>query len=315
MKCVVLGGGGFIGSHVTDALLKEPGYHVTVFDRPGAIYLDLLEERGAKIIVGDFLNIQDLVRAVQGSDVIFHLISTTVPSYSNDHVVFDVETNIIGSLNLLDVARESKVHKVIFSSSGGTVYGVPESAVIREDHQTQPISSYGITKLTIEKYLHLYWKLHGLDYCILRISNAYGERQVPSVIQGLIPAVIDKALRHEEIKIWGDGSVVRDYIYVTDVAAGFVSASKYSGEDRVFNISTGVGYSTNEILEKLKTIADFPIDIKHDPARLYDVPVNILDNSKARQLLNWNPIVSIEDGLEKTYRYFAKLADYEKTID
>lgn len=315
MKCVVLGGGGFIGSHITDALLKEPGYQVTVFDRPGAIYLDQLKESGAKIIVGDFLNVQDLVRAVQGNDVIFHLISTTVPSYSNDHVVFDVETNIIGSLNLLDVAREAKVHKVIFSSSGGTVYGVPERTVITESHQTQPISSYGITKLTIEKYLHLYWKLHGLDYCILRISNAYGERQVPSGVQGLIPTVIDKALRHEEINIWGNGSVIRDYIYVTDVAAGFVSASKYFGEDRVFNISTGVGYSTNEVLERLKALVDFPINIKHDPARLYDVPANILDNTKARELLKWKPIVSIEEGLEKTYRYFAELADYEKSTD
>jgi UDP-glucose 4-epimerase len=132
---------------------------------------------------------------------------------------------------------------------------------------------------------------------------------VPSGIQGLIPTVINKALHHEEINIWGDGGVVRDYIYVTDIAAGFVSASKYFGDDRIFNISTGVGYSTNEILEKLKKLLHYPLKIKHDSARLYDVPVNILDNSKARQLLKWEPKVGLEEGLEKTCRYLAKLAD------
>jgi UDP-glucose 4-epimerase len=132
MKCIVLGGGGFIGSHVTDALLQEPEFQVTVFDRPGANYLDLLKDKGARIILGDFLNVRDLVHAIQGNDIIFHLVSTTVPSYSNDHVIFDVESNIIGSLNLLDVAKEAGVHKVIFSSSGGTVYGNPETPVITE---------------------------------------------------------------------------------------------------------------------------------------------------------------------------------------
>lgn len=307
MKCIIIGGGGFIGSHLADALLKESDYKVTVFDRPGAYYLDLLKDQGAKIILGDFLNVQDLVRAVEGNEIIFHLVSTTVPSFSNEHAVFDVETNVIGSLNLLDVAREAGVRKVIFSSSGGTVYGIPNIPIINELHPTQPISSYGITKLTIEKYLHLYWKLYGLDYCILRISNAYGERQVPSGIQGLIPTVISKALRHEEIDVWGNGNVVRDYIYVTDIASGFVRASKYFGDQRIFNISTGIGYSVNDILEKMKHLVNYSLAIKHEPARPYDVPVNILDNCKAKQYLDWKPIVGIEEGLEKTYRYLEKV--------
>lgn len=307
MKCIVIGGGGFIGSHLTDALLREPGYQVTVFDRPGASNLDPLKEKGARIFLGDFLNVQDLVRAVEGNEIIFHLASTTVPSFSNDHAVFDVETNIIGSLNLLNIAREAGARKVVFSSSGGTVYGNPITPIVDENHPTQPISSYGITKLTIEKYLHLYWKLYGLDYCILRISNAYGERQIPNGVQGLIPTVINKALHHEEISIWGDGSVVRDYIYVTDIASSFVCAAKYQGDEKVFNISTGIGYSTNEILEKLYEFAGYTLRVSHDMARLYDVPVNILDNSRAKQALQWNPIVGLEEGLRMTYEYLAKL--------
>lgn len=308
MKCIVIGGGGFIGSHLTDALLQEPDYKVTVFDRPGAYYLDSLRDKGAKIVIGDFLNVQDLVRAVEDNEIVYHLVSTTVPSFSNEHAIFDVETNVVGSLNLLNVAREAGVHKVVFSSSGGTVYGVPENPVIKETHPTQPISSYGVTKLTIEKYLHLYWKLYGLDYCVLRISNAYGERQVPSGIQGLIPTVINKALRHEEIDIWGDGNVIRDYIYVTDIAAAFVRASKYNGHQKVFNISSSIGYSVNDILAKLKHLVNYSLVIKHDPARPYDVPVNILDNHMAKQLLDWEPNISIDEGIEKTYRYLEKLA-------
>ena len=160
------------------------------------------------------LNPDDIGRAVSGSDVVYHLASTTVPKTSNDDPPYDVETNILGTLRLLEVAWKKQVKKIIFPSSGGTVYGIPQEIPIKEDHPTEPISSYGICKLTIEKYLNLYWKLHGLDYCILRISNAFGERQPVTETQGAISAFLDGAINHRELVVWGDGSIMpRLYIH------------------------------------------------------------------------------------------------------
>ena len=214
MNCVVMGGGGFIGSHLTESLLLRYG-KVTVFDKPGAPHLDLLSRKGANIILGDFLESTHVQKALISADTVFHLISTTVPKSSTDDPVFDIETNLVGTVSLLNLAKKTGVKKIVFTSSGGTVYGVPREIPISEDHPTDPISSYGIVKLTIEKYLHLLWTLYGMNYSILRISNAYGERQIANSAQGIIPTIIDKVLHDEVFTIWGDGSVIRDYVHIS----------------------------------------------------------------------------------------------------
>ncbi len=252
MNCVVIGGGGFIGSHLSEALIEKYD-KVTVFDRPGASYLQLLSQKGAKIIQGNFLEPTHLQEALAGADTLFHLISTTVPKSSMDNPVFDIESNLIGSINLFDQARNAGVKKIIYASSGGTVYGVPQQIPISEDHPTDPICSYGIVKLAIEKYLHLYWTLFGLDYCVLRVSNAYGERQIVNSAQGVIPVLIDKELHHQRFTIWGDGSVIRDYIHVSDIVSAFLRASEHNGEPRIFNIGSGIGHSVNDIAKTLES--------------------------------------------------------------
>ena len=226
-----------------------------------------------------------------GSEVVFHLVSATLPKSSNDNPVYDVESNVMGTLRLLDIARTNGVRRVVFASSGGTVYGLPHTLPISETHSTEPLVSYGITKLTIEKYLHMYHALHGVDYCVLRLANPFGERQRVSAAQGAVAVFLHRALHGETIHIWGDGSVTRDYIYIQDAIGAFVRALSYQGEQRVFNIGSGQGLSLNEILAAIEKLLGRPVARTYEHGRKFDVPVNVLDISRARELLGWQPSV------------------------
>lgn len=296
MRYLVVGGGGFLGSHLSEALLAE-NHEVVIFDQPNARYLEYSRQQGAVIKTGDFLNSDDIRKAMENCDIVYHLISTTVPQTSNENPQNDIRTNVIGSLCLLDEARNQGIKKIIFSSSGGTVYGIPQEIPIKESHPTEPISSYGIGKLTIEKYLHLYWVLYKLDYCILRISNAYGARQPITPTQGVIAAFLDKATNNEEIIVWGDGSVLRDYVYASDIANAFLKASLYQGDLKVFNIGSGHGHSLNDIIGAIENIIQVPLQVKYLPGRPFDVPINVLDISRAKLHLNWEPKVRLEEGI------------------
>lgn len=305
MKCLILGGGGFLGSYLSQTLLAA-NHHVTIFDQPQARYLEYIRQQGADITIGNFLNQGDLRQAMEGCDAIYHLLSTTVPQTSNENPQDDIQTNVIGSLHLLDEARKCGVKKVIFSSSGGTVYGIPQQVPIPENHVTEPISSYGIGKLTIEKYLHLYWVLHGLDYCVLRVSNAYGERQPVTPTQGAIASFLSKAVAGEEITVWGDGSVMRDYIHASDIARAFVQALTHQGDLKIFNIGSGQGHSLNDIIDAITSAAGCPLQIKYMQGRPFDVPINVLDISRAKLHLNWQPQVELAEGISRTFQWMLK---------
>jgi UDP-glucose 4-epimerase len=305
MKVVIMGGGGFLGSHLAETLLAH-GEEVKVFDQPGGRYLNYSRERGAKIVTGNFLDPNAVDEAISDCDVVYHLVSATVPQTSNENPQFDVEVNLIGTLQLLEQMRKSRVKKIIFSSSGGTVYGIPQEIPIKESHATDPISSYGITKLAIEKYLHLYWTLHGVEYCILRVSNAYGARQPITPTQGAIAAFLGRAASKEEIVIWGDGTVLRDYVYASDIANAFYRASLYQGESRVFNIGSGHGHSLNDIIAAIENITEVPLQVKYLPGRPFDVPVNVLDVTRAKSHLGWEPKVRLEEGVWSAWEWMAK---------
>lgn len=303
MRYLVIGGGGFIGSHLCESLLAG-GHKVRVFDRPNARYLDILAQKGAEIIPGDFMDVDVAERALSNCDMGFHLVSATVPQTSNENPIYDIETNVLGTLRFLDVARRSSVKRIIFASSGGTVYGIPQEIPIKESHPTAPINSYGITKLMVEKYLHLYWKLYGLDYSILRISNAYGERQPITQTQGVISSFLGRAIQQEEITVWGDGSVIRDYIYVGDISNAFMKAASYKGNLKVFNVGSGQGHSITDIICTIENIMQKPLKIKYAPGRSFDVPINILDITQAKTQLKWQPEVGILDGISRAYEWF-----------
>ncbi len=306
MKCLILGGGGFLGSHLSDKLLQL-GYEVRVFERPNLKkYRNFDCSEKIEWFEGDFANSDDLERSVFGCNIIYHFVSTTLPKSSNDNPVYDVETNLVGTLNLLNHAHKEKIQKIIFLSSGGTVYGVPEILPLKEIHPSNPLCSYGITKLAIEKYFHLYHMLYGLDYCVLRLANPFGERQRVTGAQGAVAVFLDKALKGETIEIWGDGSVVRDYVYVHDVVDAMVKAIDYGGSVRLFNIGSGKGQSLNDILDEIESLLGRPVERKYTQARSLDVPSNVLDIDQADRFLKWQPSVTFRQGLERTLEWLQK---------
>jgi len=305
LKCLVLGGGGFIGLNLCEALVAA-SHQVRVFERPrltvegaeGPVAHDSVS--GVEWVEGDFANRADLDNVVSGCDVVFHLICTTLPGTSNGNPVYDIESNVISTIRLLDAARAAKVKKVVFISSGGTVYGIPTKLPISEDHPNAPICSYGITKLAVERYLYLYHYLYGLDYCVLRVANPFGERQRAASAQGAVAVFLHRALRNEPVEIWGDGSVVRDYVYIGDVVSAFMKAIEYSGNIRTFNIGSGRGCSLNELLQTIESVLQRPIERIHLEPRAVDVPVNVLDIGAAKTFLQWQPATPLREGLSKT---------------
>ena len=300
MKCVVFGGGGFIGSTIVDRLLVA-GHSVRIFERPRvAPYRLFSETEKVEWMTGDFLSIHDISSALEGMDTVIHLVSFTLPKTSNDDLIYDVQTNLIATIQLLNSMLAMKVNKIVFISSGGTVYGVPRYIPVDEDHPTDPVVSYGITKLAIEKYLLMFKILHGMKVLILRVANPYGPRQRVETAQGAVAAFFHRSLHNQKIEIWGDGSITRDYIYIDDVAEAFLRAVDYSGDLSVFNISSGIGTSLNELAELIGKSIGRQLDCTYLEKRPFDVPTSILNNNLAATHLGWVPKTVLQYGLAKT---------------
>jgi UDP-glucose 4-epimerase len=242
----------------------------------------------------------DLKRALHSVDAVFHLVSTTLPKNSNDDPIYDVESNLVGSLRLLEAMVATKVRKIIFISSGGTVYGPPQYLPVDEKHPTNPTVSYGITKLAVEKYLSLYSDLHDIKPVILRVANPFGSKQRLESAQGAVAAFIHKALRGDPIEVWGDGSVIRDYLHVSDVASAFLKAMTYEGPERIFNISSGKGTNLNELAAIVSIAVGQKVKKLHLPGRDFDIPSNILSNELAAKELEWKPKLTLEEGIRLT---------------
>lgn len=298
--CLILGGGGFIGAALADQLVAE-GWAVRIFDRPGVQpYRTFAAHERVEWVEGEFGNLVDIRAALQGVDAVVHLISTMLPRRSNEAPLLDVQSNVLGSLQLLQEMVSQGVHRIVFASSGGTVYGRPVQVPIREDHPTQPEVSYGICKLMIEKYLYLFNQLHGIRPISLRIANPYGGRQRIDTAQGAVAVFLHRALREETVEIWGDGSVVRDYLHVADVADAISAALRYDGTHQVMNIGAGRGLSLNGLLDDIGALLGRKIERRYLPGRGFDVPVSVLDISLAQAELGWTPRISLVDGLKLT---------------
>jgi UDP-glucose 4-epimerase len=295
MRILVLGGSGFLGSHIVDKFLAEK-HDVAVYD----LYPERFRRSpsGIKFYTGDFGNVGALDELIAtGFDAVIHCVSTTTPKSSNESPEFDIQSNVIGTLYLLDICVKRKVGKLVFLSSGGTVYGdIGDRAMVDETHAVRPMCSYGVSKLTIEHYLDVYKHLRGLDYVALRLSNPYGERQSPLRALGALTVFLHRTLKRQNIEIWGDGGVTRDFIYVGDVAtAVYLATTKpVSG---VFNVGTGTGLSLRDILIHIAKAVGREPTVDWLASRSFDVPRIVLDASKLKNATEWRDVTSLDDGV------------------
>lgn len=297
MKIMVLGGTGFLGSYVVDQLLSR-GYKVRVLSRGQERFRAPLPNVDYRL--ADFNDIPALIEALTGVDVVYHLISTTVPGTSNLDPIYDIDSNLAATVRLIQLIRDSGVRRLVYLSSGGTVYGIPDTLPIPEEHPLHPICSYGIVKAAVENYLYMFNQLYGLDYVVLRPSNPYGARQGHCGVQGIIGTFLSKVLAGEELEIWGDGSQVRDFIDVEDLAGLCVAAGE-SDKTGIYNAGSGTGHSIEEVKNYVEQATGRVVSVRWREGRKFDVPKVILDISKSRRDFDWHPEVDLAAGIKKTW--------------
>lgn len=297
MRTVVLGGCGFIGSHVVDAL-RAGGHEVTVFDRAMEHYRKPVPS--VDYILGDFADKMALAEALNRQDAVFHLISTTFPGTANLDPKADVTGNLIGTLNLLEMMNSLGIRRLIYLSSGGTVYGPAPDHPISENYPLNPINSYGIVKVAIERYLEMHRHSHGLRPLSIRAANPYGPRQGHYGVQGVVATFMRRVRDGQPVEIWGDGTVVRDYIHVADLAALCVVAAKSELQGAV-NAGSGQGHSLLELLRVLSDVSGKRIVPGFKPGRQIDVPYSVLDIAKAHETLGWQPETDFQTGIRTTW--------------
>jgi len=299
MKVLVLGGCGFIGSHVVDALLAA-GHTVRVLDHSREKFRAPLP--GVDYHMGELADDAAVAGTLQGVDMVFHTVSTSLPETSNRDPESDVRGNLVPMLRLLDAMLEAGVQRFVYLSSGGTVYGNTDVVPTPESHPLNPVCSYGIIKLTIEKYLFMYQQLRGLRPVIIRPANPYGPRQNPTGIQGAISTFSNRIMRGEPVEIWGDGSIVRDFFHVEDLARLCVMAgeSDYTG---AFNAGSGTGCSIRELVDIIAGASGLKPRIEFREARGFDVQKVVLDIGKAGAQLGWTPEISLTDGIRNYWQW------------
>jgi UDP-glucose 4-epimerase len=300
-KCLVLGANGFIGSHLVDALVKA-GHEVRAFDRFGDYRPRFDEDPKIKLFKGDFLNRDDLERAVKDMDYVFHFISTTTPATAENDPLIDVDTNIKMSINLFEECANQQVKKVIFASTGGAIYGSTTGEPIPETTLPQPVSPYAIGKLTIEHYLRYFKAKFGLDSTVFRISNPYGERHALQAKQGVINIFLEHIAANQPITILGDGGMVRDYIYVTDVAR-MIAASFEAAKEQVYNLGSGHGLTLNELVTVIERVTGQPVQKNHQEKPATFINKVVLNTDRFQSEFPGRPAVDMEEGIKRTWEY------------
>uniref|UniRef100_A0A7V0Z7N4 NAD-dependent epimerase/dehydratase family protein n=1 Tax=candidate division WOR-3 bacterium TaxID=2052148 RepID=A0A7V0Z7N4_UNCW3 len=301
MKILVTGGAGFIGSHVVDAYLKA-GHSVVIIDDLSTGDIKNVNPN-ATFIEKDITDpgIEEIFKKFE-FDVVNHHAAQINVRRSLEDPLFDANVNIMGSLNLLNLSARFNVKRFIFASSGGAIYGEPEKFPITEEFKPEPLSPYGVAKLTVENYIKVFSHLYGFDYVILRYSNVYGPRQISKSEAGVISIFINQILENKECFVNGDGNQVRDYVYIGDVVRANLSA--LNACPGYFNIGTGVETSVNDLLDILRRILNKEIIHQHRAPIPGEVFKNVLDFSKAKSAFNWSPETPLIKGIELTYRYF-----------
>jgi UDP-glucose 4-epimerase len=296
--CVVFGGSGFLGRRLCSRLVGA-GYRVRSVSRTGRPRGEAQPWMASVDWISADLGTENSAPSLVGADLVFHLACSTYPSTSNVDAVFDLESNLVAGVRMLKTAVECRVKRVIFISSGGTVYGLPRQNPIPETHPTDPICSYGIHKLATEKYLYLHRVVNNLDSIVLRVSNIYGEFQNLDRPLGAVSHFVHRAVAGIPINIWGDGSVRRDYVHVDDVVDALLRTIHYQGPEYLFNIGSGRSVSLNELIDLIRRRVANDIVVNYQPARSFDVQENVLDISRSAKELAWKPSIDLETGIER----------------
>jgi UDP-glucose 4-epimerase len=306
MKVLVTGGAGFIGSHVVDRLIQE-GHEVVVVDNLSTGKRKNVH-RSANFYKADIQGSRlDRILKKERPVVIFHLAAQMNVRKSTEDPGFDAQVNILGTINLLEAAVRYGTRKVVFASSGGAVYGEQQMFPASESHPTQPLSPYGISKLTGEHYLAYYKHVAGLGYAILRFGNVYGPRQEPEGEAGVVAIFSQKMLKEEQPLINGNGLQTRDYIFVEDVVNATVGVMP-SHVQGIFNVGTGKERSVNEIFHQIKLLTNAECKEIHGPVKKGEQVRSVLDCTKLREELDWEPMVELEEGLQLTVEFFKGVA-------
>ena len=302
MKVAIVGGAGFIGTNLALALLKEKHTVVSVDEKEEYFRNNVVREAGANIEMLQFNKDTIFDECLNGCDLVFHLISTTCPSTSNQLIAEEVSVNSSITVNILEACIRNGVRKIIYISSGGTVYG-DKKCPIREDEKNDPINAYGIQKLVNEKLLFLYNYLYGMDYVVARLSNPYGPYQRPNGKLGALTTFVNKALNDEQINVYGDGSIIRDYIYIDDAINAIVRLAMTQCNEKIYNIGSGVGVSINELLSIIETVVGKPLNVNYLAKRSVDLQMNVLDVSRYEYEFGRLNLTSIEEGIIKLMKF------------
>lgn len=299
MKILILGGLGYIGSNIAVKLCNQ--HEITIISKNETIpnYLEPFKNK-IKIIIGNYSSETILDKTLPEIDIVIHAAGTTVPENSNLNPIYDIETNVIDTVKLLNALLKYKIKKIIFLSSGGVVYGeTKDFNPIKETHILNPISSYGITKLTTEKYIQLYNKLYALDHTILRLSNIYGKNQPYKNNQGVIAHWINNAKQNKDIEIWGNKFIIRDFLYIDDLtdAISLIIDKNISG---LYNVGSGEGKSLIELAKMIVEISEKNLKIiEKNMTRNFDVPYNVLNIDAFKNIAQWTPNTKLSEGLKK----------------
>lgn len=311
MKIILFGAGGFIGINLTIELAKDERNEITLIDRSMDFFENIkqLNLKNIKIIASDFTEETDFDELVSGHDIVYHLVSTTIPTTSNQQIPQELLANVVVTSKMLESCIRNNIQKVVFLSSGGTVYGKESKCPLNENTPTNPISSYGIQKVTIEKLMYLYQYMFGLEYRIIRLANPYGPYQRPNGILGAVTTFTYKAIKNEEILVYGDGSVVRDFIYIDDAIRGILNIVNGESKHRVFNLGCGYGTSIIELLDTIQSGLGLRMNIKYIEGRKVDVPVNYLDISRYEAAYGQLNPISLHEGVSKTANFMRKHYD------
>lgn len=307
-KVILFGGAGFIGTNLAIKLSQDSNNDITLVDTDIKFFEELKKLKLNKILYVEskFNEDTDFDELLEGQEIVYHLVSTTVPTTSNQQIPQEISANIIVTSKLLEACVRCNVKKVIFISSGGTVYGKEVCCPLKEETPTYPISSYGLQKITIEKLLYLYNCMYNIDYRVVRLANPYGPYQRPNGILGAVSTFTYKALNDEEITVYGDGSVIRDFIYIDDVVEAIIKIATQDVELKTFNLGCGYGTSIKQLLDIISSTLGLELNVSYREGRKVDVPVNYLDISRYEKYYGKLNPISLEEGIKRTAEFMKK---------